>query len=138
MKRLLFSIIATLCISLAHADTYPYLTFVTADGGQQSVGVESLTMTIADGKLIVNNGSESQEFALSSLVSMSFTSTSATAIEGITVNGGDTLGNGPIKVYTPTGTALGTYGSVSLFISNAPKGVYIVKSNGKTQKIMIR
>lgn len=139
MKRLLFILFATLCFSIAHANTYPYLTFTKTDGSQVSVSVESLTITIADGKLIASNGREEQELKLSSLASMSFTSSSATAINSITADGYvSSSDSAPVQAFTTAGTAIGTYRNLTAFLSQAPRGVYIIKSNGRTQKIMVR
>lgn len=73
-KKFMFLFSATLAVVAAHAETYPYLTFQKMDGSTVSIGVESLTMTFSDGKLIATNGSESQELTASDLASMYFSS----------------------------------------------------------------
>lgn len=69
-------------VMTAQADDYPYLTFETNDGCLQSVSTENLTLSISDGKLVVNDGTYS--YPLTSLTKMYFTTDNITAIESIT------------------------------------------------------
>ena len=68
-------------VMTAQADDYPYLTFETNDGSLQSVSTENLTLSISDGKLVVNDGTYS--YPLTSLTKMYFTTDNITAIESI-------------------------------------------------------
>ena len=69
-KRFMFLICTCLLGVIAHAVTYPYLTFQKADGTVVSMGVESLTMTFSDGKLLVSNGTDTHTLTVSELSSM--------------------------------------------------------------------
>ena len=56
MKKLFLFLVMLMAGLTASAYEYPYLTFQRTDGSEQSVAVESLTLTMADGKLIAVNG----------------------------------------------------------------------------------
>ena len=130
----MFLFSAMLAVAVAYADTYPYLTFQKADGSMVSIGVESLTMTFSDGKLIAINGSESQELNVSDLSSMYFSSENATGIKDIAISDAD----GEVEVFSIHGVSYGKYSSLQAFTSKATAGVYVVKGNGKTQKIAVK
>ncbi|MBQ9570739.1 MAG: hypothetical protein IJR30_05130 [Prevotella sp.] len=67
------------------AEEYPYLTFEAVDGSKTSVSVNSLTLTVKDGKLTAGD----KTFSLSELSKMYFSTTEATGIEKVidTVDG---------------------------------------------------
>lgn len=133
-KRFVFLLSAMLATAATKAETYPYLTFQSADGTMQSVEVESLTMTFSDGKLLVSNGTKSLELAVADLSSMFFSTSDATGIE--TVSAAETDGN--VAVFSLQGTSVGSFSSVQQLRTSAPAGVYIIKKGGKTQKITVR
>ena len=136
MRKLsiLLAFTALLPLSAARAGDYHYLTFRSADGTLLSVGTESLTVTFADGKLIATDGTTTHELALASLSSMYFTEADATAIGTLPATEGD----GRVQVFSVSGTPLGTFASASAFSRQAAKGVYVIKGNGKTSKIIVR
>jgi len=68
MKKLLMTTVVMAATLSTMADEYPYLTFETADGTKTSVSIESLTISIQDGKLMVG----SQEFSFTDLSKMYF------------------------------------------------------------------
>lgn len=131
-KRFMFLFSAMLAVAAAHADTYPYLTFQKADGTKVAIGVESLTMTFADGKLVATNGSEVQELTVADLASMYFSSENTTGISDIAA------ADGEVEVFSIHGVSYGKYGSLQTFKDKATPGVYVVKGNGKTLKIAVR
>lgn len=133
-KKFMFLFSAMLAVAAAHAETYPYLTFQKVDGSMVSIGVESLTMTFSDGKLIASNGSESQELTVSDLSSMYFSSENTTGIKDIAISDAD----GEVEVFSIHGVSYGKYCNLQAFTSKATAGVYVVKGNGKTQKIAVK
>lgn len=75
MRTIIMTMCGLLAATAASADTvtsYPYFSFQTIDGNIVSVKSESLTMTIANGKLIVGNGAVSHEFSVTNLDKMYF------------------------------------------------------------------
>ncbi len=135
MKKELLFIIGT-CMSgpVAHADSYPYLTFQKSDGTTVSMESASLVMTFSDGKLIASNGTDSQELTVADLSKMYFSETGATGIQDVEVADAD----GEVEVFSLQGVSYGKFSTVQSFLNTAEPGVYIVKVNGKSQKIMVR
>ncbi len=135
MKKELLFIIGT-CMSgpVAHADSYPYLTFQKSDGTTVSMESASLVMTFSDGKLIASNGTDSQELTVADLSKMYFSESGATGIQDVDVADAD----GEAEVFSLQGVSYGKFSTVQSFLNTAEPGVYIVKVNGKSQKIMVR
>ena len=134
MKKVMFLIVACLPLLAAHAESYPYLTFQKADGSLQSVGVEALEMTFQDGKLVYSNSTGTGTLTLADLAAMYFSSTDATAITSPTADSGD----GKVEVFSLQGVSYGTFANLQAMKESVPTGMYIVKTNGKTQKIAVR
>ena len=134
MKKVMFLIVACLPLLAAHAESYPYLTFQKADGSLQSIGVEALEMTFQDGKLVYSNSTGTGTLKLADLAAMYFSSTDATAITSPTADSGD----GKVEVFSLQGVSYGTFANLQAMKESVPTGMYIVKTNGKTQKIAVR
>ena len=123
-------ILALLAGSLqVSANDYKYLVLEQSDGTTIDLTSEGLVMTFADGKLVANDGTA---VALSSLSQMYF-SKEPTGIEEVVAENG-----GPVAVYSITGAYVGRYADARLARLSLPKVVYMMKSNGKTQRIAIR
>ena len=105
-------------------ETYTYLTFETTDGTKASVPASELKLTISGTTLTVG----SQSFTLSNLSKMYFSNTdeSTTGIESIT---SETLDE-TADIYDLQGHKVTK--------AQMKKGVYIVKTNSKTYKIVKR
>lgn len=134
MKKVTLLIMACLPLLAAHAESYPYLTFRKADGTLQSVGVESLEMTFQNGKLTYTNSTGTGTLTLAELAAMYFSSTDATAITALTADSND----GKVEAFSMQGVSYGTFASLQAMKASVPTGMYIVKTNGKTQKIAVR
>lgn len=121
MKKLIYAILLTGGAMAAHADNYdyPYLTFENIDGSATSVSVESLTITVSDGKLVAGD----KTFTLASLSKMYF-STEATGIENVS----DVSQEGKAQYYDLQGR----------MVENPAHGVFIKKVNGKTTKVVLK
>lgn len=134
MKRLVLSAAALTVALTANADTYGYLSFLTADGSSLSVGVEGLSMTFTDagGKLVVTNSTESRTLDVADLKKMFFSGESATAISEV-----DADNKRYLQVYTVSGSFVGSFSPRCLDEELEP-GIYLVKKNGKTTKIAVK
>ena len=133
MKKWLLAALIMAGTLPTQADNYPYLTFETAEGAKASVAVESLSLTISGTTLTVG----SQTFTLSNLSKMYFSMTDETtedvnAIEDVTI---DDLLSANSVVYDLNGRVVekGKFSDDKL-----PRGVYIVKTNERTCKILVR
>ena len=126
------------CLSevMAHADTYPYLTFLQTDGTSITVPASSLTITFSNGKLIAANGTESKELTIANLASMYFSEADATtSIKEIAITNAD----GKVNVYSLQGICIGKFDNIQSINKNLPMGIYIVKAaNGKASKIAVK
>lgn len=133
MKKLFLFLVMLMAGLTASAYEYPYLTFQRTDGSEQSVAVESLTLTMADGKLIAVNGNGTQTFTLSELGKMFFSETE-TGIETIELDNSDASD----KIVFDLQGRLVSVPSVSPNHMVLSKGIYVVKQNGVTRKIAVK
>ena len=108
-------------------DTYTYLTFETTDGSKTSLDVSSLPVTINldNSTLTIGN----QTFALADLSKMYFSMQSeTTGIE--TIDNGQWTMDNSAEFYDLQGHKVTK--------AQMKKGVYIVKTNSKTYKIVVK
>lgn len=134
MKKFL-TIMAALLIALSlQAYDYPYLSFQTSEGTVQSVSVNELIITFSNGQLVLTNTDGSQTFSLSDLSYMFFSkeqnTTGVTRIEDVS--------NQTVEVFTLNGLVIGRFESLQKAKAELKPGLYLIKSNGKTQKVVIR
>jgi len=134
MKKIL-TIMAALLIALSlQAYDYPYLSFQTTEGTVQSVSVNELIITFSNGQLVLTNTDGSQTFSLSDLSYMFFSkeqnTTGVTRIEDVS--------NQTVEVFTLNGLVIGRFESLQKAKAELKPGLYLIKSNGKTQKVVIR
>lgn len=133
--KVLFLTMVCLPFMAAHAESYAYLTFQKADGMVVSIGVESLEMTLHDGKLTYTNSAGTGTLTLADLAAMYFSASDATAITPVVVDSTD----GKVEVFSLKGTSYGTFSSVKAVQGSVPAGMYIIKmANGKTLKITVK
>ena len=127
MKKKFLLFMAFVGALTAQAGDYTYLTFETADGAKTSVDVSSLPVTINldNSTLTIGN----QTFALADLSKMYFsTQSESTGIsEELRVNSEE----------LSTATFYDLQGH-KVTKEQMKKGVYIVKTNGKTYKIVVK
>ena len=123
MKKTFFLLMCMAGVLSVKADSYSYLTFETTDGAKASVAVESLALTISGTTLTA--GSES--FTLSNLSKMYFSETDET-ITGIE------------DAQTTALTAQLIYDLQGHKVSKEQmtKGIYIVKTDNKTYKLVVK
>ena len=109
----------------AMAEDFQYLTFETMDGAKASVEINSITMTIEGGKLVVGN----QTFVLANLNKMYFSVSDETTVQ-----------TGISQLELPdTSEILAIYDLQGHLVNKEQlkKGVYIVKTKGGTYKIAL-
>ena len=127
MKKIFLLFMALVGALTAQAGDYTYLTFETTDGAKTSVDVSSLPVTINldNSTLTIGN----QTFALADLSKMYFsTQSESTGIsEELRVNSEE----------LSTATFYDLQGH-KVTKEQMKKGVYIVKTNGRTYKIVVK
>lgn len=146
-----------------YADDYSYMVFVNADGTAVYLPATGTKITFADGQLTAVSGEESATLDLSTLSYMAFTDEyiagddsvddESTAISN--VENGNTsvrIANGsiiitaqgglPVSVTSMSGivTARGITvdSGTTVLGDNMPAGVYIVRVNGKSTKLVVK
>lgn len=124
MKKKVLLLMALIGALNVHAEGFTYLTFETTDGAKASVDVSSLKLTISGNTLTAG----SQTFTLTNLSKMYFSTTdeTTTGIEEIDVNTIDESAD----IYDLKGHKIPK--------TQMKKGVYIVKTNNKTYKMIVR
>ena len=124
MKKILFLLTILVGALTAQATDYPYLTFETTDGAKASVIVENLTLTISGTTLTAG----SQSFTLSNLLKMYFSTSdeTSTGIDEITSASLDET----TDIYDLRGNKVSK--------DQMQRGVYIVKTNNKTYKMIVK
>lgn len=72
MKKFLIPTLALMLATSASADSYPYLSFQTADGSVVSLSSSGLNLTVEGSQLVAQNEEGSSKFALADLSRMFF------------------------------------------------------------------
>ena len=124
MKKIFILLTVLLATLTAQAEGYTYLTFETTDGAKASVAVENLTLTISGTTLTAG----SQQFTLSNLSKMYFSTSDKTA------TGIEEINSAAIEEATDIYDLQGHKVSKE----QMRKGVYIVKTNSRTYKMVVR
>lgn len=126
MKKFFVLVMVLVGVLTAQAGDYAYLTFETTDGAKASVAVESLTLTISGNTLTAG----SQQFTLSNLSKMYFSNIDETATCIESIDNSQLTIDDSTEIYDLQGH------KVSKDLMR--KGVYIVKTNNRTYKMIVR
>lgn len=105
------------------------MTFECHDGSKHSVAAENLAITFDGGALCVNNGVQSLSFPLSELKRFYFGTTSGLASVAVVSE---------LDVFTLDGAFVGHYSSMDLCLGSLSSGVYVVKTEVETFKLMVK
>ena len=124
MKKIFILLTVLLATLTVQAEGYTYLTFETTDGAKASVAVENLTLTISGTTLTAG----SQQFTLSNLSKMYFSASDETA------TGIEEINSAAIEEATDIYDLQGH----KVTKEQMKKGVYIVKTNSRTYKMVVR
>lgn len=133
MKKLALATLITMGSPQAQAYEYPYLVFQNTEGSTIVMAVESLTITISDGKLIATNTDGTQNILLTDLSKMFFTQTAD--LSGI--SNAETE-NEAVEVFTTGGLSLGKFQNINTAKTSLKPGLYIMKGKSKTTKIAVK
>ncbi len=115
-----------LCMSL-HVQAnrpYQYLTIETSDS-KTTFALETLKLSISDGVLTATNSHGSRTFLLKDLIRMYFSESDATRITSLQIS----------TKHTSDRVLFDIKGHR---IMHPSKGIYIVKNNSKTQKVIVK
>ena len=135
MKKEFLFVLGLAGTLMAHADDYPYLTFLNTNGTEQSVVATGLIITFSDGQMIAtDNGGKVTTISLSDLNKMYFSS-GTSAIENTETE--EETKDSEVEVFTLEGTSLGKYEDIQQATTSLQKGVYVVKRSHQTLKIAV-
>lgn len=126
MKKFFVLVMVLVGVLTVQAGDYAYLTFETTDGAKASVAVESLTLTISGNTLTAG----SQQFTLSNLSKMYFSNIDETA------TGIESIDNSQLTI--DDSTEIFDLQGHKVSKNQMRKGVYIVKTNNRTYKMIVR
>ena len=128
-KTMILTLLCALYMGAQAAD-YNYLVFTMNDNTTQTIAASNLTMSFGDGKLTVSNGTTTlATITLADLAKMEFSNTESTGISTIST---DRLTiDETTQVYDMNGRQLPSG-------TQLQRGIYIVKTNGRTIKVQIR
>ena len=131
-KKMLFAAGCLMALA-AHADgAYSYLTFTHNNLAEQSFSAADLTITFENGQAVVAQNGNKTTLALADLQKMRFTAEPA-GVEEVVAEA-----NGPLTVVTLSGQRVGTFKDKATMERSLKKGLYVVKTAGKTYKYEAR
>lgn len=125
LKTILLTAILVISFATIKAEDYKFFTIEKTDGTSQTMTAVGLTINYTDGYLVAQNGNETTKILLSDLKRMYFTNEAA-AISDIT---DEKASNNE------------TYDMQGRRITDKPlmnRGIYIIKKDGKTQKVFVK
>jgi len=125
LKTILLTAILVISFATIKAEDYKFFTIEKTDGTSQTMTAVGLTIKYTDGYLVAQNGNETTKILLSDLKRMYFTNEAA-AISDIT---DEKASNNE------------TYDMQGRRITDKPlmnRGIYIIKKDGKTQKVFVK
>lgn len=113
------------------AADYDFLIFEFTDGSTVMLPAENLQLSVEKSAIEATSAETSASIPLSKLSKFYF-GQDKTSVSFVVVNPTDA-----IDVYNLAGVSLGRYESVEALREAVPAGVYVLKTNGATFKIMI-
>ncbi len=125
LRAILLTAILVISFATIKAEDYKFFTIEKTDGTSQTMTAVGLTINYTDGYLVAQNGNETTKILLSDLKRMYFTNEAA-AISDIT---DEKASNNE------------TYDMQGRRITDKPlmnRGIYIIKKDGKTQKVFVK
>lgn len=132
MRNLLFMGLLLTAMSVRASD-YKSLVFQD-NSGTTAIDLSSLVITVADGKLIATNTTGTVTFTLSDLTKMYFSNDEATGIKQAETTGEASL----VQVYDIAGRSMGSFDTLTAAKAQLRQGVYVIKQDNKTYKIVVR
>lgn len=120
---------ATVCVQ-TRAESYKWLTFTLTDNSQLAVAAENLEITYKDGALVLTSDKVDRTLPAATVKSLQFTDPKSAAdeIEAPT--------DATAELYTLAGVKVGTYKSRDDARAALPSGIYIMKQNSQTTKLI--
>lgn len=133
-KKTAILLLSLFIAAVAQAGDFDYLVIEDQQSATTVFVSDGLTLTYDDAALTVQPvAGDSQTFQLSALKKMFFSNSSATGIESL-----NATASGAVDAYDMGGRFCGRFNSLSEAVSQLSKGVYVMKSQVKTFKVMVQ
>ena len=121
---------SSLCLALtAQAGDYKYLTVESSDGTMSTLLTAGLKITFTDNQLVATNGSDNKTFDLNQLKAMRFSKTGESS-DIKTIETASASFQDADAIYDLRGRQVSP--------TNIGKGLYIVKKDNRTYKVIIK
>lgn len=132
LKKILLTLMLVIPAGVAMADGLPYFSFQTSSGETTTLSVTGLKITFSEGNIVATN-SDGASFTTSvaALAKMYFSAT-ATGIDAVAES---TIAEGDI--YNVQGVRVRRTDEMGE-VRGLPEGVYVVRQNGKTRKVLVK
>ncbi len=132
MKHIITLSLFILVCSFARADKYEYLVFTTTSGDMSMI-CDGVVITFSENELLAVNSEETLSIPLSTLSKFAF-SYDTTGLESIFSD----LGTGPVDIYNAAGIYMGRMSYTTGETLSLPKGIYILKGDSGSKKLIVR
>ena len=134
MKKLTLLFVLAVCAVMVQAASCNYLVFTNTNGTTTAFSVAGLTLSVDGTNLQVTNNEGTTNLVLTDLESMQFSENEdvPSGIENV-LNADQ-----PLQVFTISGTALGSFGSLVEATQSLDAGVYVISNGRLTQTIIVK
>lgn len=136
-KQFITLIILFFCLNISAEDTTPGIIVKKSDGSTVSIAIQQLqSIKFADGNMIVRMKDDTQQsYNIDDITNMTFGDI-ATAIKVLT---DDKVTTGKLLITDITGRIVYNGTAVNATTANnLPNGIYVITTNGKSYKVMIK
>lgn len=136
-KQFITLIILFFCLNISAEDTTPGIIVNKSDGSTVSIAIQQLqSIKFADGNMIVRMKDDTQQsYNIDDITNMTFGDI-ATAIKVLT---DDKVTTGKLLITDITGRIVYNGTAVNATTANnLPNGIYVITTNGKSYKVMIK
>lgn len=127
----LLAFLTSTAISMSAASGYRWMTFTLADNSQLTVAADNLHIDYSGSHLKLTSPTVNETLPASSIKSMRFTDTSSNAVEIPSVKAAES-----VTLYSPNGVKAGEFKNCDAARAALPSGVYIIRQESKTIKII--
>lgn len=132
--RKIIVFMAVCCAVMAQAAAYNYLVFTNTGGTTTGFNVSNLTLTVSGSNLQVTNNEGTVNLVLTDLASMQF----STSADSITAINNVLNADRAVRVFSITGTSLGSFGSMLEAVQHLSAGTFVITNGKNAQTIVVR
>jgi len=134
MRKILFIALLAVGMLPAMAGEYAYLVFTNTSGTTTALTATNLSAKVSGSTLVVTNNDGTVNFTLTELAAMQF------SVDGVNLSALENVINGdqPVRVYSITGTFLGTFDNLVQAAQQLSAGAYVISNGTNAQTIILQ